>query len=121
MATAQEVQALLDQFRICRDFGSKVIFRQTAKNIQGLLTLNMTQAQAIERAVALVADDYSSGPEKDRDEDGKEVWIFGCLENNVEVYIKLRLDPRSPFAVPVIRSFHPAQYPLAYPLKGGGS
>ena len=46
MATGGEVQAFLDQFRLCVEFGSKIDFRQTPKNIQGLVTLNMTEAQA---------------------------------------------------------------------------
>jgi hypothetical protein len=120
MASATEVQDFLDQFRTCIQFGAKVRFRQTPKNIQGLLTLNMTQAQAIDCVCLLTRDDYCSGPEADRDEDGKEIWIFGCVENGIEVYIKLRLDPNKPFSTPVIRSFHPAEYPLSYPLKGGG-
>lgn len=117
MATAQEAQAFLDGFRVCVQFGSPVQFRQTPKNIQGLTTLNMSQAQAIQRICSLSADKYCCGPEADRDEDGKEIWVFGCVENGVEVYIKLRLDPKKPFSRPVVRSFHPAEHPLNYPLK----
>jgi hypothetical protein len=122
MATAAEVQAFLDQFRVCIDFGAKVQFRPTPKNIQGLVTLNMTQAQAIVRVCHLTPHDYCGGPESDRDEDGREVWFFGCVEAGVEVYVKLRLDPSKPFSKPVIRSFHPAEHPLSYPhaQKGGG-
>jgi hypothetical protein len=121
MATDREVQSFLDEFRVCVEFGSKVQFRQTPKNIQGLATLNMTEAQAIEQVCKLAIESYVCGPEQDRDEDGKKIWVFGCVEHSVEVYIKLRLDPKKPFARPVIRSFHPAEHPLAYPLKGGGS
>ncbi len=81
----------------------------------------MTQAQAIERICSLRPGDFCLGPEMDRDEDGKEVWIFGCVESGIDVYVKLRLDPKRPFSRPVVRSFHPAEHPLAYPLKGGGS
>lgn len=121
MASGGEVQDFLDQFRMCVEFGSKIDFRQTIKNIQGLVTLNMTETQAKKRVCTLQRADYSSGPEPDRDEDGKEIWKFGCVENGIEVYIKLRLDPKKPFPRPVIRSFHPAEHPLDYPLKGGGS
>ncbi|HZL33790.1 MAG TPA: hypothetical protein VFC78_00685 [Tepidisphaeraceae bacterium] len=119
MATAQEVQAFLDQFRLCVEFGATVNFRQTAKNIQGLATLNMTQTQAAERVCALRPTRYCKGPEPDRDQDGKEIWVFGCEENEVEVYVKLRLDTGKPFSRPVIRSFHPAEHPMSYPFKGG--
>ncbi len=64
--------------------------------------------------------DYCVGPERDLDEDNKEIWIFGCVESGIETYVKLRLDPNKPFSRPVIRSFHPAEFPLVYPLKGGG-
>jgi hypothetical protein len=120
MATEGDVRAFLEQFRICIDFGAIVRFRRTPKNIQGLVTLNMTEAQAIARVSCLTHADYCKGPEADRDEDGKEIWVFGCVEDGAEVYIKLRLDPNSPFSTPVVRSFHPAEHPLSYPLKGGG-
>jgi hypothetical protein len=117
MATAAEVQAFLDQFRLCVGFGAKVQFRPTPKNIDGLATLNMTEAQAIDQACHLAIEDYCGGPEPDRDEDNREVWIFGYMESGTEVYIKLRLDPNKPFSRPVIRSFHPAEHPLCYPLR----
>jgi len=118
MATAGDVQDFLNQFRTCVEFGSRVEFRQTPKNIQGLVTLNLTQAEAIRRVCSLQCSDYCCGPQPDIDEDGKEIWVFGCVENNIEVYIKLRLDPRKKrFARPVVRSFHPAEHLLDYPLK----
>jgi len=120
MATVQEVDSFLQECRVCIEYGRKVQFRQTPKNIQGLIDLNMTEAQAIARIIKLTAGDYCLGPEADRNEDGKEIWVFGCMEGTVEVYVKLRLDPAKPFARPVIRSFHPAEHPLAYPHKKGG-
>jgi hypothetical protein len=122
MATAAEARAFLEQFRLCVEFGARVQFRQTPKNIQGLVDLNLTQAQAVDRICRLTLQDYCGGPEADRDEDAREVWLFGCVEAGVEVYIKLRLDPEVPFSRPVIRSFHPAEHPLSYPYatKGGG-
>ncbi len=117
MPDRARVQAFLEQFRTCVDFGASVHFRRTPKNIQGLATLNMTEAQAIARICRLTCAQYCKGPEADRDEDGKEVWVFGCAEHGVEVYVKLRLDPSKPFSKPIIRSFHPAEHPLAYPLK----
>jgi hypothetical protein len=119
MVTAGEVNAFLDQFRVCVEFGAKIQFRRTPKNIQGLLTLNMTEHQAVDRVCRLTHLDFCGGPETDRDEDGKEVWFFGCMESGIEVYIKLRLDPNKPFSKPVIRSFHPAEHPLCFHQWGG--
>jgi hypothetical protein len=122
MATAQEVESFLQELRVCVDFGTPVQFRRTPKNVQGLIDLNMTEAQAIHRIKQLTPFDYCLGPEPDSDEDGKEIWVFGCVEGGVEVYVKLRLDTARPFSRPVVRSFHPAEHPLAYPhKKGGGS
>ena len=122
MATVQEIEAFLGEFCTACRFGAKVQFRQTPKNIRGLVTLNMTQAQATEQVLALKVESYSSGPEADRDEDGKEIWVFGYVEDSIEVYIKLRLDQNKPFCRPVVRSFHPVEHPLSYPhKKGGGS
>lgn len=121
MATSHEVESFLQQFSICVEFGTKVEFRRTPKNVQGLIDLNMTEAQAVGRVLKLSACDYCRGPEPDCDEDGKEIWVFGCLEAGLEIYIKLRLDPAKPFSRPVIRSFHPAEHRLAFPHKKGGA
>lgn len=121
MATSREVESFLQQFCVCVEFGAKVQFRRTPKNVQGLIDLNMTEAQVIGRVLKLTLFDYCRGPEPDGDEDGKEIWVFGCREAGTEVYVKLRLDPTKPFSRPVVRSFHPAEYPLAFPHKKGGA
>lgn len=120
MATRVEVEAFLEQFRLCNSFGSAIRFRATPKNIRDLAKLNMTQAQAADAILRLTFENYSKGPEEDYDDEGKAIWVFGYFEGEKEVYIKLRLDPNHPFSKPLVRSFHLAEHPLAYPLKGGG-
>jgi hypothetical protein len=120
MASAHEVRDFIAQLTTCIEFGSKAEFRRTAKNIQGLATLNLTEAEAIQLVCRFTSDNYCGGPEPDADEDGKKVWKFGFDMSGVEVYVKIRLDAsakRRAFLRPVIRSFHPAEHPLHYPLR----
>jgi len=47
--------------------------------------------------------------------------VFGCDIAGTEVYIKLRLNPTKRGEMPrgSIWSFHKAEHPVRYPLRGG--
>ncbi|MCP9861402.1 hypothetical protein [Cyanobium sp. Cruz-8H5] len=121
MASRQEVEQFLEAFQTAHQFGRPVKVNSRPKDVQGRADLNMTTDQAVQAVLHLTADNYSKGPERDLDEDDKEIWVFGYVEGHVEVYVKLRLDPHKPFSFPVVRSFHPAERPLKYPLKRSGT
>ena len=84
-----------------------------------LLALGLNSEAVRQEIVGLGVDDYSSGPEEDRDRPG-EVWVFGRQVENLEVYIKLKLVKDSATGQEYLKclSFHEAAYRLKYPLRG---
>ena len=85
------------------------------ERIATLRELEYTRADCDDIILSLSVDNYSSGPEPDRNGPG-EVWIFGVRIER-EIYIKLGLDPGS--RTPVVLSFHWAVHPLQYPFREG--
>jgi hypothetical protein len=83
------------------------------KNRDGLIKLDLTKAQRKEIILSLTPEDYCDGPVPDHRGSG-DVWIFGKTEAGQEIYIKLKLTQTD---APICVSFHPAERPLAYPLK----
>ena len=83
--------------------------------------LGLKTEAARREIIGIEVDDYSSGPEADRDRPG-EVWVFGRQVENTEVYIKLKLskDPDTGEEYLECISFHEAEYRLKYPLRGQG-
>jgi len=94
------------------------------KSNQGLIDLGLTDCEeAVSWLLGLTPEDYSCGPEEDRDRPGEDIWVFGTEISGQEVYIKLKLleDPRTGVGCRAkILGFHPAEAPLIYPLRGGG-
>lgn len=123
MATRAEVVDFLNLFKSCVTL-ERWHVRDREKNRQGLIDLNITPAERRGILLRLVPEDYSDGPKPDDTDDTKEVWEFGRDVGGTEVYIKLRVvqDPRRRNTYnALVWSFHPAEYPLRYPLKGGGT
>ena len=70
---------------------------------------------------SLSVDDYCHGPDDDRDRPGL-IWVFGKRVEGMEIYIKLKLAEVGKEAIAKCLSFHPADFPLCFPLrpvKGG--
>lgn len=123
MATRTEVVNFLNLFKGCLMLGHyDVKYRE--KNLQALFELGITTSQRKETLLSLVPEDFVAGPKPDDTDNSKEVWEFGKTVVGRDVYIKLRVVqiPRrtNPYYA-TIWSFHLADYPLKYPLRGGGS
>lgn len=92
------------------------------ENTQCLMDLGLTFSDRLAAILALSVEDYSSGPEADRDRAG-EVWIFGATISNVEIYIKLKIvayeDCATKRQIKQAKciSFHPTHEPLIYPFR----
>ena len=119
MATWREVAAFLNEFKVAMDFGFfRFVDRQ--KNLQGLATLGITVAEAKQVLASLTPENYSYGPEANHDESNEDVWFFGAEVEGTEAYIKLKLvqDPRkNTVQWAKVLGFHPAERPIAYPLR----
>lgn len=123
MNKRQEVVDLLSLFKGAIRLGhSRVRWRQ--KNTQALIDLGITPNERKEILLGLVPEDYVAGPMPDDSDSGKEVWVFGKKVEGTETYIKIGVTQnpkRKSVYEATILSFHPAEFPMRYPLKGGGA
>ena len=98
---------------------------QRQRNIQGLIDLGLTSpGEAVPFILGLTPDNYVCGPEPDLDRPGEHIWVFGVVVHGTEAYAKVKRveDPRTGIGCrALILSFHPAEHPMDYPLKGGGT
>ena len=123
MAERPEIASLLRTFKACVMLGRFEI-RSRQKNRQALLDLDLSPERRREVLLGLEPEDYLAGPKPDYTDPTKDVWEFGKIVDDQDVYIKLRVvedrkqkDTHWAF----LWSFHPAERPLKYPLRGGGS
>lgn len=95
----------------------QVLFIPRDKNLDGLAQLGLTLRTALSVIAELQCGDYSSGPVVDRDKPAQRCWIFGCKLEGRPVYIKLVLEslPGGRERLKVL-SFHPADFPMKFPL-----
>ncbi len=121
MATRQDVVDFLDTFK-----GATMLdyfyIKHRQKNTQGLLDLGLSFDERKEIILGLTPEDYVAGPKPDDTDCRKEVWEFGKDVEGTEVYIKLRVardQKRRNVYHAMVWSFHPAEYPMRYPLRGG--
>jgi hypothetical protein len=121
MATRRDVVGFLHLFKGASMAGLLTV-RGREKNRQGLIDLGLSAAERREVLMGLEPEDYVAGPKPDDTDDTEEVWEFGKDIGGADVYIKLRVSPdRNKRNVhhALVWSFHPAEFPLKYPLKGG--
>lgn len=76
----------------------------------------LTKRNLEEILLGLSVVDYCKGPEQDRDQPG-DVWVFGKQIKGQELYIKLKVAEVNGAYIAKCISFHPAGFPMKYPLK----
>ena len=121
MGKREDIQGILLSLKACLMLGRFSVMDR-AKNRQGLIDLGIGANERREELLVLVPEDYVAGPKPDDTDDTKQVWEFGRRVNGKDVYIKFRIvpDPRNKRVHwATIWSFHPAEYAMKYPLKGG--
>jgi len=120
MATRTEVVNFLNLFKGCLML-DRFSVKDREKNLQALIELGITTSERKESLLGLVPEDYVAGPKPDDTDSTKEIWEFGKTVADKDVYIKLRVVPvpgRKNLYHATIWSFHSAEYPLKYPLRG---
>ena len=122
MATRQEVVEFLHIFKSCSMLNRYTV-KDREKNRQALINLGVSASDRRNIIMGLEPEDYVGGPKQDATDNTKKIWEFGKRISGTDVYIKLRVakDPRkSHVHHALVWSFHPAEFPLKYPLGGGG-
>ena len=120
MATRQEVNEFLSDFKAALTLGHTRWPKRSAKGKEHLAGLGITRDRAMAYLQGLKTEDYSEGPSPDDFEPASDVWTFGAMVDKTEAYIKvtLRPDPRKRTVThAVIWSFHAAEYRIKYPLR----
>jgi hypothetical protein len=115
MATKPEVEQFLKELKEKIKF-INIRFRPRDKNLQALADLDITANKRLEYLMNLKAEDYYAGPKKNTyDTTLSDYYEFGIQVKGIEVYIKISKGLTDK---PVdCMSFHPAEFPMSYPLK----
>lgn len=87
------------------------------QNLLWIEELGLTIEQLWETVGRLSVNNYSAGPEEDRDGSGTYLWIFGGTVEKQATYIKLKIEEHRRGKILKCLSFHAAQFALGYPLR----
>ena len=115
MATKQEVEHFLSDFKTkMRIF--QIIFRDDrGKNAQALLDLEISPGKRKEVIEKLTTEDYSQGPLEEQMSSIAPMWVFGKNVKGIEVYIKISMGRENSQTICI--SFHPAEFKMNYPFN----
>jgi hypothetical protein len=114
-AKADEIVRFLKAFKSIA-MGRGVDFIPRREFMTTLAALGLTRANCQEELLGLSVEDYCQGPDEDRDRPGT-VWVFGRNIEGKDIYIKLKLAQVGEEIIAKCLSFHPAEFPLCFPLK----
>jgi len=112
-----QVLNFLQDFKELMCQGNYFIKSNHLKNIQALEELNLTARSRDDIILAIKVEDYYSGPIPDEYHPGY-YWVFGKSSGDKEIYIKLKIvthNNGNEKAVCIM--FHPAEFPMKYPLR----
>jgi len=93
-----------------------VFIAKRSINLQDIVDIGLTMGGVKQELLGLTVENYSKGPEPDRDFPG-EIWVFGKEILNHEVYIKIKIDQEVEHKELTCISFHIAEYKLDYPFR----
>lgn len=91
MATANEIETFLQDFKVKMKVWDIIFRDDRGKNTQTLLDLEISPKDREKIITQLTAADYYKGPLKDKLNDGPDLWVFKKEVKGFKVYIKLTL------------------------------
>ena len=115
MASTKDVIKFLSEWKQAKF----IDFVPRQKNLEGLKSLGLTAGMAKSCLRSLSLENYVSGPEVDKDRGTKDIWVFGGRIHKTDVYMKIKLYEFNDMFQAKCLSFHPSEWPLRYPFKGG--
>jgi hypothetical protein len=83
------------------------------KNMETITTLELDYEDIKDELMALTPLNYCEGPLKDTKITG-DLWVFGKIIKNREVYIKLKISGDSSYQQLKVLSFHTAEQKISY-------
>lgn len=114
-AKKDEVEGFLKEFKERARFFGIVYVDGKPENVSTLAELEISGKQRDEFVLALEAEDYYQGPDKNDYPGQNDVWMFGKEIKGKEVYIKIYIGKTNLSNVCI--SFHIAKSKITYPLK----
>jgi len=115
MASADDIQLFLQDFKTKLGIWGVIYRDDRGKNAQSLLDLEITPDFRDNVLKELEVTDYSEGPKLEALYGGSDMWVFGKSIKGQEVYIKITLGFAGREVICI--SFHVLQHPMKYPLK----
>lgn len=115
MATRNEVEQFLDQFKVKLDIWGIFFLDNREKNKETMSFLNFRNMDRLNVVKSIEVEDYSEGPIKDQLNGFGEMWVFGKDVAGQEIYIKITLG--RPGSNTICISFHIAEHPILYLYK----
>lgn len=117
MASREAVQQFIDDFNVKLDIWDLLVRtdRTNTKNMETILDLEFSITQVKQELKKLKVDEYSEGPLSDTLYHISDMWVFGKIIRNREVYIKVQLG--HPQSQTICISFHYPTRPMSYPFK----
>jgi len=116
MKVREQIHTFLIEFKKVVTQGSGVMLVPRHDSKVTLSHLGITKRNLEEILLTLSVDNYSSGPEADKDKGG-DIWVFGKQIRGYEIYIKLKVAEVSGTKIAKCISFHIAKHPMEYPCK----
>ena len=115
MATKQEVESFLNDFKTKMRIFQIIFLDDRGKNSQALLDLEISPIKRKEIIEKLTFEDYSEGPLEEKMRGILPMWVFGKVVRGTEVYIKISMGIANSNSICI--SFHKAEYPMNYSFK----
>jgi hypothetical protein len=115
MTNRNDVDIFLNDFKFKLDFYGIFFRDDRGKNAQTLADLEITSNDRIEILKTLEVEDYSEGPKPERLYGNADMWIFGKIVKEREIYIKISMG--LPNSKTLCISFHFSEFDMAFPFQ----
>ena len=115
MIAKEDVLSFLSDFKAKMGIWGIIFFDDRAKNTKTLSLIEISPMERNKIIKELKLEDYSEGPIQDVVFMRNDLWVFGKIVKQQEVYIKISMG--MPNKQTICISFHIAEHPMKYPFK----
>lgn len=115
MANQEQVRTFLRDFSIKMNVWDVLFRDDRGKNALTLADLELRPVDRKKVLEQLTVQDYAQGPLIETLYGGADMWVFGKLVKQHEVYIKITMGFAGSSVICI--SFHIAEHPMQYPFK----